>query len=108
MTSPIHAKINKSMVAKNMPFLIVLLYSSLFKFSVIDNKMGLIPNGFISANKEENEIIKNDILIVSIFYMLSGAEIPKIFSPFLITIFVALINTTLALLSSIFSVIILL
>ena len=99
---------SRSIVAKNMPFLIVLLYSSLFKFSVIDNNIGLIPNGFISANKEENDIIKKDILIVSIFYMLSGAEIPKIVSPFLITILVALISTNLALLSSMFSVIILL
>ena len=99
---------SRSIVAKNIPFLIVLLYSSLFKFSVIDNNIGLIPNGFISANKEENDIMKKDILIVSIFYMLSGAEIPKIFSPFLITIFVALISTNLALLSSTFSVIILL
>ena len=99
---------SRSIVAKNIPFLIVLLYSSLFKFSVIDNNIGLIPKGFISANKEENDIIKKDILIVSIFYMLSGAEIPKIVSPFLITIFVALISTNLALLSSIFSVIILL
>ena len=96
------------MVAKSIPFLIVLLYSSLLKFSVIDSNMGLIPSGFISANKEENDIMKNDILIVSIFYMLFGAEIPKIVSPFLMTIFVALINTSLALLSSIFSVIILL
>ena len=99
---------SRSIVAKNIHFLIVLLYSSLFKFSVIDNNIGLIPKGFISANKEENDIIKKDILIVSIFYMLSGAEIPKIVSPFLITIFVALISTNLALLSSIFSVIILL
>ena len=99
---------SRSIVAENIPFLIVLLYSSLFKFSVIDNNIGLIPKGFISANKEENDIIKKDILIVSIFYMLSGAEIPKIVSPFLITIFVALISTNLALLSSIFSVIILL
>ena len=99
---------SNSMVAKNIPFLIVLLYSSLFKFSVIDNSIGLIPNGLIRANKEENDIMKKDILIGSIFYILSGAEIPKIFSPFLIIIFVALINTNLALLSSIFSVIILL
>ena len=83
-------------------------FIALFKFSVIDNSIGLIPNGLIRANKEENDIMKKDILIGSIFYILSGDEIPKIFSPFLIIIFVALINTNLALLSSIFSVIILL
>ena len=98
---------SRSIVAKNIPFLIVLLYSSLFKFSVIDNNIGLIPKGFISANKEENDIIKKDILIVSIFYMLSGAEIPNIFRPFFKIILIAIMKTSLALESSIFSFIIL-
>ena len=102
------AKTNKRIVAKTIPFFIVLLYSSLVKFSVKDNKIGLMPNGFISANKEENDMTKKDMLIASIFYMLLGEEIPKILRPFLITILIALISTILALLSSTFSVITLL
>ena len=39
-----------------------------FKFSVIDKRIGLIPNGLIRANSEENDIIKNDILIFSISF----------------------------------------
>ena len=62
------AKINRRTVAKNIPFFIVLLYSSLFKFSVIDNNIGLIPKGFINANNDENDIMKNDIFIASILH----------------------------------------
>ena len=57
---------NNMIVAKNIPFLIALVYSWEFKFSVTDRMIGLIPNGFIRAKSEENDIIKNDILMFSI------------------------------------------
>ena len=51
-------KTNSIIVAKNIPFLIALLYSFEFKFSVIDKRIGLMPKGFIRAKRDENDMIK--------------------------------------------------
>ena len=85
----------------------ILLYCLSSIFSVTDNKIGVIPMGLIKVNSDEKDNIKNDKFKFSMYYMLSGWDIPRISSPFLSTTCIALINLILAFDNSLFLLIIL-
>ena len=54
------AKISRMIAAIKIPFIIVLLYSFIVRFSVRESTMGVIPIGLINAKSEDIDINKND------------------------------------------------